>query len=170
MTLGNATDAKVALRRYKDECEGRLNQVPHPYPEKGWRRIGAGSTRTAYLSPARVVYKVGDDYINQIEAKRARLARSSKKLADLGVKVPRTRLHHVQGRSVMAMEYVPSAKVADCSSLSTYSYNCDCKPGKKRLCWSVLYGRLGDLGFYDMWEANVRLTPDNEIYLIDLGE
>lgn len=61
-TIGNVDDAQFILDWCKENGTGRFNKLPD-----GWARLGSGISRTVYLSPDGVAYKVGDAYANEAD-------------------------------------------------------------------------------------------------------
>lgn len=108
--IGNAEDARFirdwSLRRYKDDPYGYDSAPSAP---EGWKRLGKGCYRIAYLSPDGVVYKVEHDYggagwpqSNRGEDKNLRRYRFTK--MPEGCRLPRWQYFELDGKGVMAME------------------------------------------------------------------
>jgi len=173
MTIGSASLARNIYDIYHNN-----HKVP-----SDWSYLASGSTRSVYLGPDGIVYKLchdGDYDWNLVENELARKWRGSKKLEPLETEVPRVRLHyggHVKGESqyVLAMEYVPRAMELDCHFYTgpdepEDNSPCDCRYwGQARICFAVLCDRLEALGIHDMFSGNVHYGHDKLFHIIDLG-
>lgn len=166
MTLGSTENAREALRL------NRRSWIKSKDYPNGWKKLGSGGTRNAYLGPDGVVYKVQHnsmDKCNVDEAAASRRLRDNKRLAAQGVFVPKARTWRVEGEHIIAMEYI-DGKPSRCSMGSWNNEKCNCRTfGTPRICFGVLYEMLEQWGFNDCFYSNVFHTPDNKIWLIDLG-
>lgn len=149
-----------------------------PPPDSGFTHIGAGGTRVVYKGPDGVAYKVGDPDCNLREARASRALRGNRKLANLGIHIPRARTYRVGGDYfVCAMDYIPSAAQVACQSYYDYDDDgkwrgdkCNCGVrGKKRLCFGKVLHYLDKFGIEDMFSGNIIYSTDNRFYVIDLG-
>jgi hypothetical protein len=165
--IGNRVDAQLIYDYHHDLI------VKRPV---GWKEIGNGSTRTAYLSPEKVVYKVGESENNIMETHVARSLRTNKSLAKHNVFVPKSRNWQVKradpawGREyVCSMEYIKTRAITDCGSIYGSYRDCDCKPNRNRPCYSEVYKFLTEkMQLQDMWDGNLHYS-NKKFYLIDLG-
>lgn len=140
--VGTAAEAKIAsgLSRY-----GTI------LPE-GWRNLGSGSTRTAYLSPSGVVYKVGRERNNKVEAEAIES-------------------FYKQGKAEDENYYIPKAAMFACGVLAMERVE-----GKKRGggdSWSVQEERgsaaLSALGIADVGRHNYVIMEDGRVGCYDIG-
>jgi predicted unusual protein kinase regulating ubiquinone biosynthesis (AarF/ABC1/UbiB family) len=165
VTLGSRANAKIALDIVENDYRA---------PE-GWKHIGSGSTRSCWLAPDGVVYKVAHstyeyDWDNsESEVKAARRWRRSKTLARQDIYVPKCRMWRVGKNRVVAMEYI-DGEYTECKPW----YNggkCSCRKfGTPRICFEVMHEMLHDLGLHDMFYANVLWNKkNNTMWIIDLG-
>ncbi len=160
--LGKAAEAKVALAIMAVATEGMeyppstvIHEATRAYP--GWRYLGSGISRYAFLSPSGVVYKVAkaDFYTshNENEHKAATGVRkllklnvpSAKRMRDY-IAVPETRIF---ASGVLAMEYLGDEEQHD--------------GGPAIKCFKHL-----GIGL-DTHPGNLRRTPDGKVAMIDLG-
>ena len=168
MTLGSIENARIIATARADRW-ARNRALP-----KGWKKIGQGGTRTAYLGPDGVVYKVQHDWdfdeCNRDEVKAARRLKKNVFLQRQGVHIPETVGYRVKGKTIVAMEYI-AGKPSRCNKASwDEKAKCSCRTfGTPRICFGVLYDMLDERGFNDCYSGNVLYTPDNKIWLIDLG-
>lgn len=169
MTVGNSVDAKFIynFHMFDEEAQYGCDVAP-----EGWRYLGAGCTRTAYLSPGGVVYKVGESHTNLREAEASRKFRKRKSLADQLVFVPKARNWAVMDEDsferqyVIAMEYIDGKHTVCRASYAS----CNCRTfGAPYMCYSLLMDWLFEQGLHDMFSGNVLHTADNKFYIIDLG-
>lgn len=145
-------------------------------PPPDWKKIGSGRSRTAYLSPSGIVYKichVYDDYTmnyNELEERNFKWLRVHRKLPK-GWSVPECSLHafeatftrwshkagttvNTPGRvTVMASEYVDGEHL--------YDYN---SPDAERMCEVFAL-----IGLTDDYGGNVKKS-EGICYIIDAGE
>lgn len=169
--VGNLKDAQTACDIFYS-----LKQLPN-----GWSEIGAGAQRQVYLSPDKTVYKVclGDDWgdacePNRIEAKVGRKLRNVKYLADKQIFIPQMRNWRVKNR-FRSEEYVLASEFIEGSGRRVrcgwyYGKDCDCRNfGTTRWCFGRMLTYLEDIGFCDMFDANMIHTKDGKTYIIDLG-
>lgn len=159
-------------------------------PPKGWKEIGVGGYRYAYLGPDGVVYKVmhGTDDgidINQLEVETARKLRRRKILWRYDIGIPEITGHRVRDAdgywsTVNAMPYLPTEKVCACPSWHWHWYEesdvydikmCRCRRwGEARTCFGVQYRVMEqELGLLDIWDPNLSYY-DKLTWIIDLGE
>lgn len=130
----------------------------------GWQRLGAGCSRTAFLSPDGVVYKVqcrysGSFQTNEREWRNYNRFRLSHRLPQ-GARFPRWSFYRLDGRGVIASEKF----VRLLNDFSQYS-------GEGSTLWS-LRGKVADrLNLWDMHGANLAVDEETmELVPIDLGE
>jgi hypothetical protein len=168
LTLGNSVVAKFIYNFHLNDEDAQQGCESAP---EGWKYLGDGCTRTAYLSPGGVVYKVGESHTNLQEARAARRLRNKKSLADQLVFIPKARNWRVgyecgSSQYVIAMEYI-NGKHTVCRASYT---ECNCRTfGAPYMCYSLLMDWLSEQGLHDMFSGNVLHTADNKFYIIDLG-
>lgn len=166
--LGNEADARFIRDWHfdtgsqKDAWGDRTQREP-----EGWKRLGAGCYRVAYLSPDGVVYKVQQHYAkpgqwqsqsNKGEAETLRRYWLTK--MPKGCRLPRWGFFELDGRGVVAMELLGRTL----SQVSQYS------PEGSRY-WGAL-GRLQDVmrDVYDLHGGNLAVDEENQkLVPIDLG-
>lgn len=98
--VGNADEARVAL-------ESCLHKYAPKYLPSGWKYLGSGIDRAAYLSPTSVVYKVMHypGSANKDEYNATVFFREQPNVPE-GFAIPRCSLYRVNGNNVIAMEYL----------------------------------------------------------------
>lgn len=166
MTIGNATDAQFIFNAM---CRGG-RRAP-----KGWKHVGSGGTRSCFLSPDGVVYKIEGLHSNsnEREVKAAVRYRKNKQLAEQDVFIPETTGWNVKDGSltatVVAMEYIDDGGVTvQCNA--EYGDDCNCRKwGTPRVCYGWLLNYISDVGLEDMFWGNVKAGKDGKFYVIDLG-
>lgn len=131
-----------------------------------WTSIGSGSIRSAFLHIATgVIYKTehsayGDQYDNAFEVRR--FQRLAKKFPDLNVgmfcRLPKTSGFNIDGRIVVAMEYVKGIKA------SYINPDHDHYVGVSYGLWE-----LESLCFEDMHYGNYLVDEQGYVVPIDLG-
>jgi len=141
------------------EVASKLSRnLPTP---RGWKRLGAGSSRTAYLGPDGLVYKVsswGDYFQSKNEAKVVWAWRKRNDLPEWCV-IPRAYFHAETG--VEVMEYFEGSQ-PPCDQY----FGCSCG---QAVCWRLRIRDLVKLGWADPQTANALLTRDGRVVLIDMG-
>lgn len=162
--IGNAEDARFirdwSLQRYKDDP---YDYIPGPSAPEGWKRLGKGCFRIAYLSPDGVVYKVerhyGDGWSqsNRGEDKNLRRYRFTK--MPEGCRLPRWQYFELDGKGVMAMERFDKLL----RQFSRYEGG----NGKYYAALSRLSRLMIDIG--DFHDANLAVDPNGLLVPIDMG-
>lgn len=154
----------------KDALQALSLSGHRPYvkpSEQGWRYLGGGSHREAWLSPGRIVYKVstGPWWANENEHDRVLDALldtwDGEKSADI---VPRfAHIHRADdGQPVLAMEHVPLPwGCKDCLALRGACPGC-AAGGLKQIRLQVK-----QWGAWDVKPNNVRRRRDGTPVLID---
>lgn len=152
--------------RYELYCKG---DIPYGHLNEtvpaGWQRLGAGCSRTAFLSPDGVVYKVQQGYghgwgqSNEQEWRNYNRFRLSHRLPQ-GARFPRWSFYRLDGRGVIASERF----IRLLNDFSQYS-------DEGSTLWS-LRGKVADqLNLWDMHGANLGVDEETmELVPIDLGE
>lgn len=138
---------------------------------EGWKYLGSGAFRKAYLAPSGTVYKVqhsfwDEDNIREME----NIERISGKPFP-GWRVPKCTLYVVEDVPVIAMEYVKGSQTNKCQSLFRYAEEsvCDCTPvnGKHEgHDWNTIRNLWN---IQDVHGANV-LRYKDEMVLIDVAD
>ncbi|QZE11360.1 hypothetical protein SEA_FORREST_257 [Streptomyces phage Forrest] len=148
--------------------------LPEPELMEGWRYLASGVSRSAYLAPSGVVYKVmktpGATYQGNKEehetAERARRSGSVK-----GAYIPRTTLWEVPGCYVIAIEFMDGIREDKHWEMNCWGGKCYCYfPGAPR-CASRIRDELQyKLGLTDLHSHNVLWVPSQRAWaVVDLG-
>lgn len=159
--IGNIEEARFIRDWYRDYRDSDPCGVGQP---NGWRRMGSGCYRVAFLAPSGVVYKVQHWQNNsyQTNAGEAEKLRSLmfRKLPQ-GCRFPRYQLFELEGEGVMAMERFNQTM----RSISSYSAE-----GKRlRALENRLIAALPELR--DMHDDNIAVDEVNgQVVPIDLGD
>lgn len=143
--IGNRKDAKFILEWYREH--GRNKDTP-----EGWKMLGSGSYRIAFLHvESDVVYKVdrwadtSDGYESNVEVRHARtLWRQSGGTGILGTRfrVPKVSGFNFTGQVVVAMEAIRGVLMAD------HGDDTVCPEGRFEL---YQIGRFGDMHPYNFF-------------------
>jgi len=161
MKLGNKEDAQLIYRRRKSGGG--------PLP-KGWKKLGEGAYRCAYLSPEGVVYKINrttwDGDHNFIEEMNFRRIRSSKVKIPSTWRIAKTKLYTFKNKSddvvhVVAMEYVKGSHKEGLATVE--QEEAFFQKSGALAAWEAL-------GLDDLHEGNFVITPKGKKVIIDLGE
>jgi hypothetical protein len=131
---------------------------PYRVPE-GWKFLGNGDSREAYLGPDRMVYKVPRLDFEQSEQEHARVWRIRRTKLPEWLVIPKVYFHSPTGISVM--EYMEGKMPGWCWG------ECSCGTPVcwlKRLTWIE-----ANLSVYDVHTENVLILADGRIAIIDLG-
>lgn len=161
--IGNETEARFIHEWYRNQrSKGDYWDNPGPVAPEGWKRLGSGCYRTAFLAPSGTVYKVQNNptsyQSNESEAETLR-GLMFRKLPK-GCRFPRYQLFMVgEGEGVMAMERMTSL-------LRDYG-----QWGEKDRRVRNLKNKLVD-ALYELWDLhdqNVGVAEDGAVVPIDLG-
>lgn len=160
MPIGSMTEAETILAAHKGKT------IP-----AGWKEIGSGEYRTAYLSPTGVVYKIERGFrknqSNRGEYERILELRYDKILAGYGAYIPKAWLYECGRTDVIAMEYVTGASITLACLLDN---ECKCGPEFSECGWDILDRVSTASGLTDLHRDNVVFIPEqNRVALIDLG-
>jgi hypothetical protein len=165
LRIGSRKNATLICNFFHDNSATKEDIVP-----SGWKYIGAGITRSAYLGPDGFVYKVAHawDYWNINEARAMRNFRTDPFLASIDVTTPRATLWTVEGGKVLALDYIDKAGEVECdyNYLDREKAPCSCGASP---CYGELMQTLYEYGIADMFPENIHLAADGKYYLIDLG-
>lgn len=141
--IGNLVDATLAQRRH--------------FP-----MFDRGSARDVYLING-IIYKVEtEEDANNVEF--ANLINITDIPANIGI--PDFSMHVVDGRPVMAMEYISGVKVYTCQCFDIGLYECDCDT--ECILTGDILARLKSVGLTDFVYGNV--IYDGETYWIVDGD
>jgi hypothetical protein len=148
---------------------------------QGWRKLGQGSYRTAYLSPKGVVYKVNNDGhdgkrrrgYNYAEVTNIIRIREEMELPRQW-SVPDVTLYRVSDSDyVAAMPCLDiSAPLNNCYVWGEDCPSCKEHEGNKRMngkCSSDLLAEGSRLGFSDMHTKNVYPDKEGILWVVDCG-
>lgn len=169
---GNAALAKEIY-----ELDSRHWNNPRQLSKKSFKLIGSGGSRNVYLGPDGVAYKVGDQDCNLREAKASRQLRGNRRLANLGIHVPRARTYRVDGGYfVVAMDYIKPKYNVECDSFyddedewRPNKCNCGKRHREPHPCFGKVMLHASKCGIEDMFSGNIIYSTDRRFYLIDLG-
>jgi hypothetical protein len=128
---------------------------------EGWTKLGSGSSRTAFLGPDGLVYKVsgrGDSYQNRAEANAVWTWRKRTDLPEWCI-IPRAYYH--AETEVTVMEYFEGTQ-PQCGQYA----GCQCG---QAVCWKYRRREIAKLGWCDEQRANALLTASGHVVIIDLG-
>jgi hypothetical protein len=183
--IGNARDAEmirnyvvnsriVREERSNYECGYFIGPVrKRPSRPEGWKRIGGGCFRSAWLSPDGVIYKVEHAYgsygqSNSEEYENVvRILTGNK--SHPYVSIPRVTYYALDGRGVIAMEYVKGENPGYCHGCGSGYRHCTTKVRGK--CINQIYVEIEkEFGLFDMHSGNVMFIPEQESFVvIDIG-
>jgi hypothetical protein len=138
--IGNAQDASIALTQ-------RSNR-----PKDGWKLLGEGCSRSAFLSPAGIVYKIchySDDVANHAEIKNYKMLKSCTLKY---CRIAETTMYEVDARAVIAMEYIHINDIYSCSEEDLFSIKHELYVIAK---------------IYDIHEENVGIDSDGTFVVFD---
>ncbi len=172
MPIGSQSEATEILTAYREGDKKDLWYADIPLP-KGWRYLGHGMYRAAFLSPSGVVYKVETGnrisrmQSNVSEYERILELRFSDDVKETGVIIPKAWLYSVSGRDIIAMEYMDGEWASGYHSMD----ECDCAGRFGDMCaWSQFITLESRLGMSDIHEGNAVFIPAQKAWaLIDLG-
>lgn len=159
--IGNEVDAEF-IRDYVTDVSGDYYR-DGTKPPKGWKRLGSGCYRSAWLHEASgVVYKVQHGYLNSWqsnEGEAGTLRRYFLKKMPKGCRLPRWQYFALDGRGVIAMERFTKLL----RQVSRYQ---DPRGYHDRL--RALRGVLNDVS--DFHGGNLAIDEENDLLVpIDLG-
>lgn len=159
--LGNETDAAFIRDWFVAEVQKSFSeQATEP---EGWKRLGAGVSRVAFLSPEGVVYKVqryyGEQWGQSNEREDQNIKEHRLRKLPEGCRLPRWHFYRLDGRGVMAMEAF--AKLLN--DVEEYT--------EERMRMDIIVFRLQKaLRSFDLHSHNVAVEEDTGILVpIDLG-
>lgn len=176
-TIGSDATARALFSYFKgDPYDNRqTSRSCFKRAPKGFRRIGSGCYRVAFLDvAANVVYKMGQNHANIAEAENAeRLANMPTDTLPFDLVIPATRVVEIdENASVIVQQFAANARPTDCMTMYNYegfsNYKCTCK--RKGLCFGDMlktvesWSGLGDIHCY-----NVLMDRDERFWLIDLA-
>lgn len=159
MVVGNESNARIALELYNKNVLSSRNKVM----PRGWRYLGSGISRTVYLGPDRIAYKVSpqDAGANKLEHKKAKQLRKK----EIEFQIPETELY--LGGRVLAMEFVERSKTR------RYYYGCDCEGDddcfRLRCAYRVEAAFNKQTRLIDFHSGNCMIGKDGRYYVVDLA-
>ena len=166
MRIGSSATATKLHNYYGDE-NPEVKRAPN-----GFRRIGAGCSRTAILEKSTgIVYKIGDTWANEDEASTAViLSKKPSNRLEFKFKVPSTSVWKMRDASrVVAQRFVDGRRTW-CASLDVWRHptpKCTCKHTP---CFSDVFQTLRDFTeLEDIHEENVLLDKAGTFWLIDMA-
>lgn len=151
MTIGRTSTATM-LEYHTD----KFRRAP-----KGFRKIGEGAYRTAYLEQATgLVYKIGDSSTNESEYENWKRVRSLPKFPHAPVKLPTTRLVKVDDYRKVIIQTLVRGRKTTCRCHPWYC-SCDMYMLRNRLqLWS---------GVNDLHGGNVLVDDKGVYWIIDIA-
>lgn len=167
-SLGTEEEAREIFEALGD----RFLTAPDTDTPAGWKHLGSGGTRMAFLSPSGVVYKLefdADDYDNVLEHNNFRKIKGK---LPKGWRVPKSHLH-VFLANMTKWDYNTRNKVTKTCYVSVLA--CEYIEGQLVGGWR---NRATDtdkevfqsVGLYDWHGANAVRTTNGTTYIIDAGE
>lgn len=175
-TIGSHETALMLHKHFNGDMDN-YKRAP-----KGFRRIGSGCYRTAYLERATdTVYKIGSYSANIHESATSRkLRRKSTRSLGFELVIPRTRTYRTPSTSgwnnraypscVVAQEFAKDSKFTDCDAQNDWMVDippCNCKAP---LCFAIVHQRIIEFSdLSDIHSSNVLVDRQNRFWLIDMG-
>lgn len=148
----------------------------------GWEFIGEGAYRFAFRSPSGVVYKIENEdgeheHHNNREFDNIQRC---KLIPVQGWRVPDATVYHVNGRDVIAMEYIDGGE-SDTHCQKTFEYNswnrragrkykCTCGKPKGRCIAKVWRDAVKAWDIEDIHTGNIRIDDNGTRVLIDVAD
>ena len=149
--VGSIHTARKAVAVFEDYDQWRVDNWNSDYSKDGFRFVGEGCTRTAFLHLASaIVYKIGSNAYNVAEAQASKKFRGWHMMHGHSVMIPPVTLWTVGNVKVAAMEYFGDEN--GYTSLSSWEYS---EPRSR--------------GWFDMHNFNMRTLPDGQLVVIDMG-
>ena len=158
------------------------NTWPPPRAPKGFKRVGSGAYRDAYLhKPSGLVYKVGDYDSNVSESYVSRkLRRKSTRGLGFELYVPRTRTYRMPSYAwndgdapepmcVVVQEFAASARHTTCELFDGWRENrkCSCR---QTPCFADILTTIEQWSeVEDIHGGNVLVDKNKTYWLIDMG-
>jgi hypothetical protein len=172
MPIGSESEATeiLAAFRSKENAEKWYADMTLP---NGWRYLGHGMYRCAFLSPSGVVYKIETGnrisrlQNNMTEYERILELRFSDVVEKARVIIPKAWLYSVGKRNVLAMEYMDGDWASGYHSLSA----CDCGDRFGNTCAYTQFAIIERyLNMSDVHGGNAVFIPAQKRWaLVDLG-
>lgn len=139
----------------------------------GWRILGEGTFRRAYLSPSEVVYKKELFRIKGVAGNRSE-DKNLRKAVEISVPGWRIPEHHLfeteEGVPIMAMEYVIGTFMEECYCDTDPEYRyCECSRPSGKCIMDILNEPYAHWGLTDTHQDNVIVEEDGTYALIDAG-
>lgn len=176
MPTGSMTEAETILAAFKkgkaDKDFSGYADIPLP---DGWRYLGNGAYRCAFLSPSGVVYKIelrsNNGYAwgqsNRGEYERILELRYDDRVKAANVYIPKAWLYTIRKTDVIAMEFITGEWCESYHSLE----NCNCAGRFGELCAMTQFFMIErHLNLSDVHHENAVFIPAQKRWaLIDLG-
>lgn len=161
--IGNETEARFIHEWYRAQ-RARADYYDRPGAQapEGWKRLGSGCYRIAFLAPSGIVYKVQNnpDSFQSNAEEASTLRRYMFRKLPKGCRFPRYQLFMVrESEGVMAMERMESM-------LKEYSHY-KAEHRRVRDLKAALVDALYDL--WDLHDGNIGVAEDGAVVPIDLG-
>jgi len=145
---------------------------------EGWAFLGEGAYRFAFRSPSGVVYKIEneDGEYERHNCREFENVQRCKEIPIQGWRLPEAHLYTVNGRNVMAMEYVPGNKDRLCHKSFEHHnaleqlYKCTCGKPNGRCTAEIWYEVFETWGIKDVHENNVHIEESGTRVLIDVAD
>jgi hypothetical protein len=171
MPIGSETEAAEILAAFQDGEDNGFWGEEIPIPG-GWRYLGCGMYRTAFLSPTKVVYKLERGRRSNIQNNRGEYERILEMRYDETVResviIPKAWLYEIYGTDVIAMEFM------DGEWTEWHDGGTGCEYCGERFggtCAYLQFERLeSKLGMSDIHSGNAVFIPAQKRWaLVDLG-
>lgn len=169
-TFSIATALVLGLDGKPFKRSGHFKRAP-----RGFRRIGSGSYRVAYLHVAsNLVCKLeidNSEASNSMESENAAILADKVFNLPFTLRIPRTVTHRVGGTSVNIQDFAGRASVTYCKVMENWGKvqnPCSCK---SNVCFEDVHDKVSKAtGLIDIHSENVLINRDTmEFWLIDLG-
>lgn len=154
--------------------------------EMGWKYLGSGCSRNAWLAPDGIVYKYGDTWENNSEVRNVRRLRRENmraQLAALNVYIPNVTRYNLSNprEVIIAMEYITGTHTFLCSAAMgrwtkdsrpnygskwVYDRKCDCN---FKVCPRDVTLAMEKFRISDMHEGNVIVDANQRFCVVDVA-
>lgn len=160
-----------------DPCRNSTGNSDFKRAPRGFRRIGSGCSRVAFLERATsLVFKIGDRYANENEVLNAEHLASLAQPAGIEIVIPNTFM--VEGydnsgySSVIVQDFAANTRHTHCDAAYNFpgswvTYRCTCR---QSVCFAEVLPVIAEWsGLEDVHGYNVLMDRDSRFWLIDLA-